>query len=243
MYGQTITDFNQLTQIEKDESLRRMARDFSQSDREIKRIDAMTRERPRLQEAIFFNVFLPYFAGVREEVHYFKDDEYVTAHEKAMMAWQHVLNHSQRPENQALNTRAVASWIYSEVDIINDQGEVVVTVPPLLRFEHIDTLHKNPERKDIYAIVARSNIANRISSRHGDLTLRNGLTEAVSGLVNDNAITDNLKAWNVVFRHYGYPEIPLSAAPDASSPSVPGAAAPDASHAPQSSTYNLDDLE
>lgn len=202
-----ITNFEQLNELERKERLASMSADFDSATREIKRIDKMTVERPQLQEDIFFNVFLPYFANTPERNYYFKDDEYQTGHEKAMTAWQHVLTGG---KTGAPGERMVVGWIYSEVDIVNAQGQVVVTVPPIMRADMLDSGNGGQEdRPSVYRIVEQTNVMARISSRHGEMYLRNALSQASGKLISDESIIANLNAWNVVFRHYEFPEIPL----------------------------------
>lgn len=199
-------NFQDLNDLEKKEALESLQSEMTESSTDMNQIQQAS-PNPRLDVQTFFNVFLPYFADTEFKNMYFKDDPGpggTTAHQKAMMAWQHVVTQDQ--PKPAAGGRMVASWLYAQVDIVDPNGTVVCTTPPIVSFQHFN-YKRDGKRMDVARVVHGASVYAGQSQRHAALFLRQHLTAGASSLIDDKAIIDNLVKWNVIFKQFGFPLI------------------------------------
>lgn len=147
-------------------------------------------DQPTIDEIMFREVFLPYFAG----------DE-----------------HPKYPNVTASHWLRISGNIFRTVDIINLQGEKILTVPPMLDREIIhlkDPLSISEDRPE----GARGDRINHVWRTVTMLRQRSGVTaenyflDAIQGrLVTSDAkeaILLHARRWNEIFEYYGR-EIPF----------------------------------
>ena len=141
-------------------------------------LDILNKEdKPRLLEKIFVGVFIPIFAG--EESQY----------------------------NATIETWIMfAGTPYISVDIVNDFGKVIFTVPPIFDRENVNVDNGN-NNIPILEIVKRADQFARVHPNQGKQYLNNELSKKATLLKLSANIIKNLEFWNTTFKKYGKPEI------------------------------------
>jgi len=135
--------------------------------------------RARLPERHFREIYLPMFAG------------------DAKLNYPVDLNHW---VNFAGNP-------YREVDIINERGEVLYTVPPVLDRHSVNPMDGSETRTSIAHAISTAQQYGRIHPSQGVNYLNAELTErALIMKVPANVLKD-LETWNAIFQRYNRPPI------------------------------------
>lgn len=127
---------------------------------------------PTIPEYLFVGKYLPMLAGVNEQ------------------------------GTNILPWLEVAGTVYNPVKVLNAAGEVLFTVPPLMRKVEV----KDTEDPSQYfsEIVANAKNKAHVSEALADQYLERMLAGRVSSVVPD---AKHVAAWNVIFKRYGYPTI------------------------------------
>lgn len=135
-------------------------------------------DRPRLQEFIFREVFLPFFSG-SETPKYVVD----------VGTW-----------------LATARSPYQSVDITDVTGEVLFTVPPLYDRGAIDATNQ-VNQKPVDHVVKSATQLSRLSPNQGSAYLKSELTKRVQAMKVPVNVVGHFDTWNKIFARYGLPPL------------------------------------
>lgn len=141
--------------------------------------------RARLPERHFREIYLPMFAG----------DE-------------------KNPYNVDLN-----HWVgfagnpYREVDIIDEHGQVLFTVPPVLDREAVNPVNPEQTRTSVSHVIATAQQYGRIHPSQGVAFLDTELTGRALLMKVPPNVAKDLQTWNMIFTRYGRPPI-IEVAPE-----------------------------
>ena len=130
-------------------------------------------DKARLSENIFVGVFIPIFAG-----------------------------------EKSLYNATIETWInfagspYKEVDIIDNRGNVLYTVPAIYDRTYVKSI-TDRGTTSISHIVHAANQFARIHPNQGRAYMRNELAKKASILNVPDGVLENLEFWNMVFLKYG----------------------------------------
>lgn len=131
--------------------------------------------RPRLQEYIFVNVFLPLFHGDEENIY-----------------------------NATMNTwLSVAGSPFNEVDIIDNNGKILFTVPPVYNRNNVHPVDPNIGLPSVASMVATAKQYAQMHPRQGEAYLKSELNKRAMLVENEGQHLVNLNAWNEIFKRYG----------------------------------------
>jgi len=134
-------------------------------------------ENNKLPENIFKNYFLPVISGVTTDQNY----------SKVMEEW-----------------ISVAGTAMSSVDIINDNGEVLFTTPPILDTSVINKMKNSDNDKSFTSILENYAVRNVNFPPEAKAFLRNELNKKLDTIGTDTPnITTN---WKKIFTKYGLVE-------------------------------------
>lgn len=135
---------------------------------------------PRLEEYKFVEVFLPFFAGKPEE--------------------------EQKYRVNLGNWATVAGNPFNEVDVIDRQGKVLFTVPPIY-----DRMAIKPEadrqQDSIVDIVRKMQLLQQQSPRMAKQYYDSTLSQRAQSLFHPDNVLKHLRMWNDIFKRYGLPPI------------------------------------
>ena len=137
---------------------------------------------PRLPERHFKEIFLPLFAGDTELTYEVKLDNWVK----------------------------VAGSPFQAVDIHDNAGKVLFTVPPLMDRSAVNPI--NDDGPNISHVVASANQYARVHPNMGLQHLNAELTKRALIMKVPQSVRKNIEAWNSIFERYGRP--PIMALPD-----------------------------
>lgn len=167
-------------------------------------------DRPRLAVRIFEGIFLPYFAGDEKR-----------AYPQADVGWW---------------VGRVAGNPYQEVDVVDNAGEVLFTVPPMLDRTAVDA-KLNGQGAGVAHIVASAQQYALLSPMAGSNYLQAELTKKALIMRVPANVVGHLQRWNAIFERFGRPPLlPLEAQ------DTPAASASEPK-APESKTVLLDDMD
>jgi hypothetical protein len=163
------------------ERLKEVASDFDQALAEYSQVPP---DRYQLDEYRFVNVFLPFFAG-DEKLPY----PVTTNH------WVNVAGGMFR------------GGMYNEVDIVNDKGEVLFTVPPVAdRSNHVPFQSERGQSSIANVVESAKNLAN-VHPAQSLNYLRTELAARYASMREQGHALEYVRRWNAIFARYGRPLI------------------------------------
>lgn len=152
----------------------------------------------RMPEAMFVNVFLPMFMG---------DD---VQHRLASPgAW-----------------ASYAGNVYREVIVFGANNEELFRVPPLVAPAPINVRSNSDQRRSLFDEMATAQQHLARYPQHGVQYMRDVYTRLLSGGYNSTQVINYLERWNIIFKRYDKPLIPLPAT-ESGSPTPGAEAAPE----------------
>lgn len=110
------------------------------------------------------------------------------------------------------NWASKAGSYFSEMKVLNDKGEVVVTVPPIL---HRDAVKPYDTDIDDHFSAGMNlvRVKGRIHPKMGLAELRRMLDHRLDAMIVGNVdVLGYVKRWNEIFKHYEYPLIVVEGA-------------------------------
>jgi len=140
--------------------------------------EADTDSTARLEEYIFVNVFLPLFAGDTELMY---------------------------PQASLAIWANIAGSVYKPVNIVNKNGEVLYTVPPIMNNTVINPISNS--KTSLAHVVATAKQYSNIHPVQGRNYLMAELTQRATIMNVPKNVLENLHQWNEIFTRYGRPKI------------------------------------
>lgn len=150
-------------------------------------IDAVTKElavldvRVQLEEMKFREVFLPFFAELPMEQRRYKDVD---------------LGH----------WRTVAGGNFNEVDVIDENGKIAFTVPPIADRLAM-TVRSANSGMAVSDLVRRTSLLANQSPIAANRVLAESLRERTNAFFNKANIIKHIKAWNAIYAYYNLPPL------------------------------------
>lgn len=157
------------------ELLRQSLTEATQSVFEAHGILVENVEKTKIPEPIFVDHFLPFFSG----------------------------KHIDPKENRLSEWIAIAGSPMASVDVVDQNNNTVVTVPPVMNSDVISVT--SSKMKPISTTFLQYDLEKTISPTGSSIALHNALTERASGVISADTATQNSvkEAWDNVFKHYG----------------------------------------
>lgn len=137
---------------------------------------------PRMPERVFKHIWLPFFAGDEKLLYKVA----ITPH------WVNF-----------------AGSIYQKVHVVDERGQVLFTVPPILDRTAIQSL-VHSSGKTIGEIVENSQLYANIHPAQGAAYLERELDKRALVMKVPVNVVQSLKTWNEIFARYGRPPIALA---------------------------------
>lgn len=147
-------------------------------------------DRARFPERYFVGIFLPYFAGDAQPAYPQAD----------MGMW----------------ISRVAGSPFAEVDIVNEQGEVIYVIPPMLDRAALDSRPAGDRSVPLEHVIKTAEQLHRMSPLQGENYITQKLTEHALVMRAPSNVLRNLETWNRIFQANGRPVlVPLEDSPAA----------------------------
>ena len=159
----------------EDAKIRRLAEQIDTISNDLSTVAAT--DTPNLQERIFVNVFLPFFAG-DENLMYPAD----------LNMW-----------------RNVAGSPYHAVNVIDPNGQVLFTVPPIFDRKSVNPV--DGTRSSLSHVLATTSQYAAIHPNQGALYLNHELTQRAVIMKVPSAVLQEVETWNAIFVRYGRPPL------------------------------------
>lgn len=163
----------------QDERQDRLAEQIQQITNELQAV--AIQDTPLLRERIFVGIFLPYFAGDEER-----------AYPQA---------------NAAMWIDRVAGSPYKAVNVIDVQGQVLFTVPPLLDRSAVAPQAGSDRGPSIAHVVHSAQQYALMSPRQGAGYLQSELNKRALIMKVPANVLGHIEAWNKIFERYGRPPL------------------------------------
>lgn len=135
----------------------------------------------RLEEFRFVQIFLPLFDGTPAEERPFPVD---------MSNWS-----------------TVAGSVYRSVDVVDRQGVVLFTVPPMIDRVAVRPVNQKEGFGGVYDMAVMAQRLQYTSPRHAKAFMDGQLSARASAMFNPENIFKYLRTWNEIFKRYGRPPI------------------------------------
>ena len=144
----------------------------------VKDLEAVSSQDIRsIPERVFREVFLPMFAG-KENLLY----------PASTRIWANI-----------------AGGYFSQVNVVNEQNEILFTVPPLLNINAVNPV--SSEEIPISHVLETAKQYALIHPVQGSLYLEDQLTKRSLLMRAPNNVLEDIETWNKIFERYGYPII------------------------------------
>lgn len=102
----------------------------------------------------------------------------------------------------------LAGGPYNKVNVVNTNGEVLYTIPPMLQMNNVNLRTKN-DRPSVSSITQRLSDESRINPKIAAMNFNRDIQKTL--IKSDGAAKplETLLFWNSVFKRYGLKEIPI----------------------------------
>ena len=157
-------------------------------------LNSVHEEMSTMREEIFRDVFLPVLAGKKQDRELF--GQYIHG----------------------------AGGISRRVRVIDDHGNVLFEVPPLLTTSHIAAIPSNPNAPTFHTILEHTKMLAKISPTQSKNMFERNMYARVREGNRPHENPTHTKEWNVIFARYGYNENTPNAS-SSSTPDQPGGSA------------------
>lgn len=163
-----------------DEKLDRWEEQLQQLNEQL--TNAAVIDRPRIPERYFAGLFLPFFAGDAERAY---------------------------PQvNLVMWVNRVAGNPYHEVDVIDRDGQVLFTVPPVFDRRAVDPQKSvQSNATPVSHVVASAQQYTNLSPAMGDQYIRSELTKRALVMRVPANVLAHVESWNQIFARYGRPPL------------------------------------